>query len=178
MFVLSKIFGDCPQVKILEVFADHFDEELSIPDIIWLTDMPKTTIYSYVRKLLDEKILIEGDKIGKTQLYYLNNEKEEVNIVLSLVNYIVSEKLAEKLEEKGLERLEEYEIDKANMDKKIPFAYLIMAGKSYSKKFLDLFKTLDYNETKKVTLTRYKKEACIWKKKLKKKKHKMKSNIR
>lgn len=161
MFVLSKIFGDCPQVKILEVFADHFDEELSIPDIIWLTDMPKTTIYSYVRKLLDEKILIEGEKIGKTQLYNLNNKKEEVKIVLSLVNYIVSEKLAEKLEKKGLKRLEEYEIDIANMDKKVPFGYLIMAGKSYSKKFLDLFNTMDYNETKKVTLTKYKREACI-----------------
>jgi hypothetical protein len=115
MFVLSKIFGDCPQVKILEVFADHFDEELSIPDIIWLTDIPKTTIYSYISKLIDEKILIEGDKIGKTQLYHLNNEKQEVKIVLSLVNYIVSEKLAEKLEEKGLKRLEEYEIDIAYM---------------------------------------------------------------
>ncbi len=161
MFVLSKIFGDCPQVKILEVFADHFDEELSIPDIIWLTDIPKTTIYSYISKLIDEKILIEGDKIGKTQLYHLNNEKQEVKIVLSLVNYIVSEKLAEKLEEKGLKRLEEYEIDIAYMDKKIPFGYLIMAGKSYSKKLLDLFNQSYYNKMKKVTQTKYKREACI-----------------
>ncbi len=161
MFVLSKIFGDCPQVKILEVFADHFDEEFSIPDIIWLTDMPKTTIYSYVSKLIDEKILLEGDKVGKTQLYHLNNEKQEVKIVLSLVNYIVSEKLAERLEEKGLKRLEEYEIDIAYMDKKIPFGYLIMVGKSYSKKLLDLFDTSYNNETKKVTPTKYKKEACI-----------------
>lgn len=161
MFVLSKIFGDCPQVKILEVFADHFDEELSIPDVIWLTDIPKTTIYSYVSKLIDEKILLEGDKIGKTQLYHLNYEKQEVKIVLSLVNYIVSEKLAEKLEEKGLKRLEKYEIDIAYMDKKIPFGYLIMAGKSYSKKLLDLFNPSYYNETKKVTQTKYKREACI-----------------
>lgn len=161
MFVLSKIFGDCPQVKILEVFADHFDEELSIPDIIWLTDMPKTTIYSYVSKLIDEKILLKGNKVGKTQLYHLNNKKQEVKIVLSLVNYIVSEKLAERLEEKGLKRLEEYKIDIAYMDKKIPFGYLIMVGKSYSKKLLNLFDTSYNNETKKVTLTKYKKEACI-----------------
>ncbi len=160
MFVLSKIFGDCPQVKILEVFADQFDEELSIPDIIWLTDIPKTTVYSYVSKLLDEKILLEGEKIGNTQLYHLNNEKEEVKIILSLVNYIVSEKLAERLEEKGLKRLEEYEIDIANMNNRIPFGYVIMAGKSYSKKIIGLFNKMDYNETK-LTLTKYKKEACI-----------------
>lgn len=103
MFILSKIFGECPQVKILEVFADHFDEKLSIPDIIWLTDISKATVYQYVSKLLGEKILLKGDKIGNTQFYYLNKQRQEVQIVVSLVNYIVSEKLAERLEERGLE---------------------------------------------------------------------------
>ena len=110
MFVLSKIFGDYPQVKILEVFADHFDEELSILDIFWLTDIPETTINSCISKLLEEKILLEGGKVGKAQLYHLNNEKQEVKIVLFLVNYIVSEKLTDILEERGLKQLEESEI--------------------------------------------------------------------
>lgn len=103
MFILSKIFGEYPQVKILEVFADHFDEKLSIPDIIWLTDIPKTTVYQYVSKLLGKKILLKGDKIGNTQFYCLNKQKQEAQIVVSLVNHIVSEKLAERLEERGLE---------------------------------------------------------------------------
>jgi DNA-binding IclR family transcriptional regulator len=103
MFVLSKIFGEYPQVKILEVFADHFDEELSISDIMWLTDMPKTTVKQYISKLLDEKILLKGGEVVNTQLYCLNKQKQEVQIVVSLVNYIVSEKLAERLEERGLE---------------------------------------------------------------------------
>ena len=109
MFVLSKIFGDYPEVKILEVFADHFDEELSILDIIWLTDIPETTIYSCISKLLEEKILLEGSKVEKDQLYHLNHEKQEVKIIISLVNYIVSEKLADRLEERGLKQLEEHE---------------------------------------------------------------------
>lgn len=109
MFVLSKIFGDYPEVKILEVFADHFDEELSIPDIIWLTDIPKTTIYSYISKLLEEKILLGIGKVGKAQLYHLNHEKQEVKIILYLVNYIVSEKLTDRLEERGLKQLGEHE---------------------------------------------------------------------
>ncbi|HLB72361.1 MAG: hypothetical protein OIN88_02035 [Candidatus Methanoperedens sp.] len=161
MFVLSKIFGDCPQVKILEVFADHFDEDLSISDIIWLTDMPKTTVYSYVTKLLNEKILLEGDKIGKTQLYRLNNEKQEAKIVISLNNYIVTEKLAEKLEERGLKQLEEHELNIIYADKKISFGYLIMTGKSYSHKILGLLKDRDYKETKRMTLPKYETEACI-----------------
>lgn len=161
MFVLSKIFGDCPQVKILEVFADHYEEELSIPDLIWMTDMPKTTIYSYVDKLVEEKILLQGEKVGKTQFYSLNFEKQEVKIVISLVNYIVSEKLDEKLNEKGLKRLDENEIDMANMDKKTLFEYLILASKSYSGKISDLFNKGNYNETKKVTFTKYTREVCI-----------------
>lgn len=160
MSVLSKVFGECPQVMILETFADHFEEELSIPDLIWLTDMPKTTIYSYVSKLLDEKILLHGNKIGRTQFYHLNNEKQEVKIVLSLVNYIVTEKLAEKLEERGLKQIEEHEVNVAYGDLKSSFWRMIMAGKSYSTKFLDLLMTTDYNETKRTALQKYNREAC------------------
>lgn len=108
--VLSKIFGDYPQVKILEAFADHFDEELSIPDIFWLTDIPKITINSCISKLLEAKILLEGSKVDEIQSYHLNNEKQEVKIVVSLVNYIVSEGLAAILEERGLKPLGEREL--------------------------------------------------------------------
>lgn len=160
MSVLSKVFGECPQVMILETFADHFEEELSIPDLIWLTDMPKTTIYSYVSKLLDEKILLHGNKVGRTQFYHLNIEKQEVKIVLSLVNHIVTEKLAEKLEERGLKQIEEPEVNVAYGDKST-FWHLIMAGKSYSNKFLNLLMTPDYNVTKRTALQKYNREACI-----------------
>lgn len=159
MFILSKIFGECPQIKLLEVFVDNFDEELSIPDILWLTDIPKTTVYSYINKLLDEKILLKGNKIGKTQFYYLNNAKEEVKIVLSLFNYIVLEKLADKLEEKGLKRLEEHEMDIAYIEKKKPFGRLILSTKNYSSKISDLF--TGYKETKKINLPKYDREVCI-----------------
>ena len=111
MYVLSKIFGDCPQAKILEVFADYFDVELSIPDILWLIDIPKTTVCSHINKLLDERIISEGDKVGNTQFYHLNHEKTEVKIIVSLVNYIVTEKLAEELKDRGLKPIEKQEID-------------------------------------------------------------------
>ena len=154
MFVLSKIFGDCSQVRLLEVFAENFDEELSIPDILWLTDIPKTTIYNYVNRLLDEKILLKGSKVGKTQFYHLNNEKEEVIIVLSLVNHIVSEKLAEKLEEKGLKKIEEHEIESIYLSKKVPSENLFTERKSYSQEILDSIKGI-YRETSKITKLEY-----------------------
>ena len=59
MFVLSKIFGDYPQVKILEVLQTILVKNYQF--IIWLADMPKTTIYSYIGKY--DRILLEGEKV-------------------------------------------------------------------------------------------------------------------
>jgi len=33
MYLLSELFGDCPQVKIVETFAENYDDSLSGPDI-------------------------------------------------------------------------------------------------------------------------------------------------
>lgn len=106
MFILTKIFGEGPRVKILEAFADNFEDEISIQDLIWLTDMPKTTIYNYINRLLDEKIILEGTNVKRTQFYRLNKEKSEVKIIVSLVNYIVTEKLAYELVERGLKQID------------------------------------------------------------------------
>ena len=154
MFVLSKIFGECPQVELLEVLADNFDDELSISDILWLTDIPKTTVYKYVNKLLEEKIILKGSKVGKTQFYHLNNENEEAKIVLSLVNHIVSEKLAEKLEQKGLKKFEEHETESIYLSKNISSRNLFMESKSYSQEILDSIRGI-YKGTTRMTKPKY-----------------------
>lgn len=154
MFVLSKIFGECPQVELLEVLAENFDDELSISDILWLTDIPKTTVYNYVNKLLEEKIILKGSKVGKTQFYHLNNENEEAKIVLSLVNHIVSEKLAEKLEQKGLKKFEEHETESIYLSKNISSRNLFMESKSYSQEILDSIRGI-YKGTTRMTKPKY-----------------------
>ncbi len=109
MCVLSKIFGDYPQVKILEAFVDNIDDELSTIDLQWLTDLHMITINDCVSKLLNEKILVKsndiGNDLGNIQCYRLNYEKQEVQLMVSLVNYIITEKLSKKLKERGLEAI-------------------------------------------------------------------------
>ncbi len=106
MTVLPKIFGYHPQIVILEVFIDHFEEELSVPDLVWMTDISRSTVYNYLNRLLDEKIICKGSIVSRKQFYRLNTEKQEVKMVLSLVNNIVTGKLAEKLEERGLKPID------------------------------------------------------------------------
>lgn len=99
MFVLSELFGSCPEVKIVETFAEYHDDTLSGADIIEMTDVAKGTVYSHINKLLEEGIIIKVDQIGKTKLYQLNNENPKAKIILILERFIVSERL-ERLVEK------------------------------------------------------------------------------
>ncbi len=104
MYVLSELFGGCPQVKVVETFTEHYDDVLSVPEIERMTDVSKATVYSHTKNLLEEGVVKKAGKVGKTQLYQLNIENVKAKIILMLERYIVSERL-EKLIEK--ERIEE-----------------------------------------------------------------------
>jgi len=65
MYILSELFGDCPQVKIVETFAENHDETLSAPDISRMTGVTKATVYAHINKLLKEKIVKKIKKSGK-----------------------------------------------------------------------------------------------------------------
>ncbi len=104
MYVLSELFGGCPQVKVVETFTEHYEDVLSVPEIERMTDVSKATVYSHTKNLLEEGVVKKAGKVGKTQFYQLNIENTKAKIILMLERYIVSERL-EKLIEK--ERIEE-----------------------------------------------------------------------
>ncbi len=99
MYVLSELFGNCPQVKIVETFAEYYDDTISGSNIVQMTGVSKATVYSHIDKLLKEDIIKKAEKIGKTQLYQLNNMNPKAKIILMLERFIVAERL-EKLVEK------------------------------------------------------------------------------
>lgn len=99
MYVLSELFGNCPQVKIVETFAENHDDTLSGPDIARMTGVTKATVYAHINKLLKEDIIRKAKKVGKTQLYQFNSDNPKAKIILMLERFIVSERL-EKLIEK------------------------------------------------------------------------------
>ncbi len=104
MYVLSELFGGCPQVKVVETFTEHYEDVLSVPEIERMTDVSKATVYSHTKNLLEEGVVKKAGKVGKTQFYQLNIQNTKAKIILMLERYIVSERL-EKLIEK--ERIEE-----------------------------------------------------------------------
>lgn len=101
MYILSELFGNCPQVKIVETFAENHDETLSAPDISRMTGVTKATVYVHINKLLKEKIIKKSKKVGKTQLYQLNNDNPKSKIILMLERFIVSERLGKLVEKES-----------------------------------------------------------------------------
>lgn len=98
MYVLSELFGNCPQVKIVETFAENYDDTLSGPDIARMTGVTKATVYAHINKLMKEDIIRKVRKVGKTQLYQLNNDNPKAKIILILERFIVSERLGKMME--------------------------------------------------------------------------------
>lgn len=100
---LSNIFGNCPDVKILECFADNHKDSLSISDIVYLSNVPRTTVYRKIKKLLEEKIIEKGRKYGKTQLYKLDIDNEIARSIVDLEALIVQKGMEKTMKEEGME---------------------------------------------------------------------------
>ncbi len=108
MYVLSELFGNCPQVKIVETFAENHDDTLSGPDIARMTGVTKATVYAYIIKLLKEDVIRKIRKVGKTQLYQLNNDNPKAKIILMLERFIVSERLGKMIKKEQMGVISEF----------------------------------------------------------------------
>jgi|GEM_PF-2258760 len=92
MPILSEIFGDCPQAKIIEAFAEHHEEKLYVADIVRMTGVSKSTVYKHLRKLIAEGVVEEKGSAGNIKFYRLSPSSPKAKIVLALEKVIVSEK--------------------------------------------------------------------------------------
>ena len=113
MPVLSEIFGDCPQIKILETFAENYSDKLYAADIVRMTDVSKVTVSNHINKLLEEGIIEKKEKAGTIQFYQLNMNNPKAKIILLLERFIVSERLGKLVledEDEIEEKIEKQEI--------------------------------------------------------------------
>ena len=95
MSVLSELFGDCPQLKIIECFVENYQDNLYVADISRMTGVSKMTVMKHVKVLLEENIIVKARKAGQVQFYQLNVDNPKAKIILLLESYIVKEKLNE-----------------------------------------------------------------------------------
>ena len=75
--VLQKSFflqylGDNPKIRILDFLMDNFVQDFSLPQIAEGGSVAYTTLIEILPKLLEQGIIIETRKIGKSRLYRID----------------------------------------------------------------------------------------------------------
>lgn len=69
--MLCNIFGNAPNIQILDVFLENDRLDLSISEIKEKTKLTIPTIQKYVNEYLKVGIIHKTRKIGKAQLYQM-----------------------------------------------------------------------------------------------------------
>jgi hypothetical protein len=100
MKLLSEIFEEYYQAKIIEVILENYNEEFTTKDIMKMAETAQGSTYKYIQLLVSKGILIETRKIGKIQLYRLNLENNFTQAFLLFENSLVISELDKKIKEK------------------------------------------------------------------------------
>ena len=112
IIMFTEIFGDSPQVKVLDLLITQDDMEYTKKEISECADVGRSTLYTFWDTLERYDIVKKTRRIGNTWLYRINTESPAVKALqefqLKVVDIIVEEETREeKLDSKNLYRLGE-----------------------------------------------------------------------
>jgi DNA-binding Lrp family transcriptional regulator len=88
--------GDNPKMRILDFLMDNFAHDFSLPQIAEGSNVAYTTLIDILPRLLEQGILIETRKIGKSTLYKINLDNP-VAKALFVIDMKLSEAAIEKV---------------------------------------------------------------------------------
>jgi Fe2+ or Zn2+ uptake regulation protein len=82
--MLTQIFGECSQVKLIDFLVAHPWSEFSKTELADGAQIARPTVYKLLGKLLEEKLIIETKKAGNIQLYQTNRKSQVIKYISSL----------------------------------------------------------------------------------------------
>tara|TARA_Y100000034_G_scaffold16935_1_gene18392 strand:+ start:1805 stop:2116 length:312 start_codon:yes stop_codon:yes gene_type:complete len=88
--------GDNPKMRILDFLMDNFSQDFSLPQIAEGSKVAYTTLIDILPKLLEQEIIIETRKIGKSFLYKINLDNP-IAKALFVIDMKLSEAAIEKV---------------------------------------------------------------------------------
>lgn len=111
--MLTQIFGECPQVKLIDFLVAHPWSEFSKTELADGAQIARPTVYKLLSKLLEEKLLIKTKKVGNIQLYQTNRESQVIKYISSLQGLLadLEVKKQEKIVQEPSERITEEELN-------------------------------------------------------------------
>ena len=101
--MLTDIFGENPQVKVIDFFLDNRDYDHSLSDIARGSNITRPTLYPILENLLGLKIVLETRRSGNARMFKLN-KKSTIIQHLSKFDFELSKTLVRKeLERQDIE---------------------------------------------------------------------------
>lgn len=94
--MLTDIFGDYPQVKVIKLLISHPHTEYTKTDIAECANISRATLYRFWDKLEKYNVVKEGRKIANSQLYSVNTESEVVKALDKFIQGLVDVEIEEQ----------------------------------------------------------------------------------
>ena len=106
--MLTEIFGEYPQVKVMDLLLSHNKLEYTKTDIAECAGISKPTLYKFWDTIERFKLVIPTRKIGNTTLYMINKDSPIIKALdafqLGLVDMVVDEE-KDQIEEGQLQEI-------------------------------------------------------------------------
>ena len=111
--MFTEIFGDSPQVKVLDLLITQDDMEYTKKEIAECANVGRSTLYTFWNTLERYNIVKKTRRIGNTWLYKINSDSPAVKALqefqLRIVDIIVEE------ESKNKGHNESYQLSESEM---------------------------------------------------------------
>lgn len=95
--MLTDLFGDYPQVRVLDFLVESRSYDYSLTDIARMSNVARPTLYAMIEDLVELEIIKETRRTGNARMFALNKENA---IVKSLTKFDLE--LSKKLVRKEL----------------------------------------------------------------------------
>lgn len=84
MSFFMKYLGDNPKIRILDFLMDNFSIDFSLPQIAVGSHVAYTTLMEIFPKLIEQGMIIETRRIGKSRLYKMNLDNPVAKALFTL----------------------------------------------------------------------------------------------
>lgn len=95
--MLTDLFGDYPQVRVLDFLVESRSFDYSLTDIARMSNVARPTLYAMIEDLVELEVITETRRAGNARMFALNKENA---IVKSLTKFDLE--LSKKLVRKEL----------------------------------------------------------------------------
>lgn len=81
------LYGDSPRMRVLEYFMVFPKNEFTVGEIVEAVGMSRTTAFKEVFKLLNNNMIVQSGKIGKSPTYKIDLKSPLVKVMQKSISY-------------------------------------------------------------------------------------------